>query len=371
LSLSVTVIGAGAFGGWAALHLHRRGANVRLLDAWGPGNARASSGGETRIIRATYGRAAIYTRMAAQSLPQWQELERTMDRKLLHQPGALWMAREGDGFESAAVECLKAAGVRHERLTVAESARRWPQIDFGDLNWCLYEPDGGYLLANRCCRVVADALTAEGGAYQELSVRPGVVKAGRMHPFAASDDSEVSSDVYVFACGPWLPSMFPFLKNKITVTKQEVFFFGRPPGDKDHGDESLPVWIDFNGRRFYGIPGQARRGFKIASDERGAEFEPTHGERKVSEAGVQAARDYVGQRFPGLRGAPLLETRVCQYENTATHDFILARHPEAENVWIVGGGSGHGFKHGPAVGELVAQAVLGEGTVPAEFALRV
>src|SRR3954471_17951837 len=88
----VAVIGAGAFGGWTALHLLRRGARVTLLDAWGPGNARASSGGETRVIRATYGPDRIYVQMVARSLQLWRENETRWRKPLYHRTGVLWMA---------------------------------------------------------------------------------------------------------------------------------------------------------------------------------------------------------------------------------------------------------------------------------------
>ncbi len=130
-------------------------------------------------------------------------------------------------------------------------------------------------------------------------------------------------------------------------------------------DAHLPVWADHRGRFRYGIPGagtitgDARRGFKIADDTRGPDFDPTNGERVVSPETLADIRAYVAFRFPALKNAPLIETRVCQYEQTPDSHFIIDRHPANENVWIVGGGSGHGFKHGPAIGEMMAELILG------------
>jgi sarcosine oxidase len=117
---------------------------------------------------------------------------------------------------------------------------------------------------------------------------------------------------------------------------------------------------DHLGRFRYGIPGSDRRGFKIADDTRGPEFDPTNGERVISQEALRDAREYIAFRFPGLRNAPLIESRVCQYEQTADCHFVVDRHPSNESVWILGGGSGHGFKHGPAVGEMMAGLVLGK-----------
>jgi glycine/D-amino acid oxidase-like deaminating enzyme len=156
-----------------------------------------------------------------------------------------------------------------------------------------------------------------------------------------------------------LPKLFPeTVGKKIRVTRQDVVFFGTPAHSNAFDETKLPVWADHGERFFYGIPGNQYRGFKVADDTRGPEFDPTAGDRIASAESISKMRDYLAYRFPGMKDAPVLETRVCQYENTPDNNFILDRHPSRENVWIVGGGSGHGFKHGPAVGEMAAKAVL-------------
>ncbi|OLD59450.1 MAG: hypothetical protein AUF60_05530 [Gemmatimonadetes bacterium 13_1_20CM_69_28] len=198
-------------------------------------------------------------------------------------------------------------------------------------------------------------MLAAGGAYRQVAVQPpapgGVVRC--------SDGSELAGDAYVFACGPWLGKLFPdVIGDRVRATRQEVFFFGTPPGDARFTEEALPVWADHANHFMYGIPGNEWRGFKVADDARGPVFDPTAGERLPSPEALRSARDYLAFRFPALKDAPLLEARVCQYENSPDEHFIVDRHPRADNVWLVGGGSGHGFKHGPAVGELVAGLVL-------------
>src|SRR6185295_5421087 len=98
-TFDVAVVGAGVFGAWTAYQLRQSGADVLLIDAYGPGNSRASSGGESRIIRMGYGPDAIYTRMAQRSLTQWQELFGRINRpQLFQQTGVLWLAREKDSY---------------------------------------------------------------------------------------------------------------------------------------------------------------------------------------------------------------------------------------------------------------------------------
>jgi len=365
---SVVVIGAGAFGGWSALQLQRKGAQVVLLDAWGPGNSRASSGDETRIIRATYGPARIFTEMAARALRLWQENEKRWRSKLLFRTGVLWMAGSDSSYEQASIPLLKQEGIKFEQLSTSECARRWPQINFDGISWSIYETGSGYLLARRSCEAVLNAFTREGGEYRQAHVVPGLIGANRLQGVSLGPGEMLEADAYVFACGPWLGKVFPFLAPHIMPTRQEVFFFGSAAGDSQFTDAHLPTWIDFS-KRFYGIPGNASRGLKIADDSPGIAADPTSMERVVSNEGLAAARTYVDLRFPGMRGAPLVESRVCQYENSIDRNFLLDRHPEAQNIWIVGGGSGHGFKHGPVVGEMVSDAVLHVKAPPAEFAL--
>jgi sarcosine oxidase len=357
----VAVIGAGAFGGWTALYLLRQSARVTLIDAWGPGNARSSSGGETRIIRGTYGPIQPYTRMAARALRLWTEHEARWGRHLLHRSGVLWMATSSDDeFERSSLKALREASIAYEELSAKEIGRRWPQINVEDVRWAIHEPESGFLMARAACQAVLEGFLAEGGEYKQVAVLPHDFETGLRDGITLSDGSKLSADQYVFACGPWLGKLFPqTIGNSIRPTKQDVFFFGTPSGDDCFSDTKLPVWADHHDRFIYGIPAAEGRGFKVADDTRGPDFDPTSGERTVSPEGLQRARDYVAFRFPAMKDAPLVETRVCQYENTPDNHLIIDRHPAANNVWLVGGGSGHGFKHGPALGEMLAEWVMG------------
>lgn len=365
---SVIVVGAGAFGGWSALQLRQRGAQVTLIDAWGPGNSRSSSGGETRTIRATYGPAHIlYTKMVARALQLWREYEQRWNLKLFFRSGALRMAGVDDSYESAALPVLKEAGIRFEKLSAPECASRWPQINFDGVPWSVYEPDSGFLAARRACEAVWNAFLRQDGQYHQGQANPGKITGSKMDGVTFGEGKILKADYYVFAPGPWLGRVFPFLASSITPTRQEVFFFGTPPGDVRFNEEHLPTWIDGGKRPFFGVPGNHWRGFKIADDTRGPLIDPSTMEREISQEKLSAARDYMRIRFPTMAGAPLLESRVCQYENSSDHNFILDRYPDAENVWIVGGGSGHGFKHGPVIGEMLADAVLESKAPPAEM----
>jgi len=367
----IAVVGAGAFGAWTALYLLRGGARVTLLDAWGPGNSRASSGGETRVIRGAYGPDQPYTKLAARSMELWKGHESQWKQKFFFPIGVLWMVESDGAFESGSLPLLKDAGIPFEQLSTAEMSRRWPQFNFENISWGIYEPRSGYLLARSSVQAVVDRFAAEGGEYREAAVNAQDLDSGDWKDLSLSDGSILSADQYVFACGPWLGPLFPnTIGPHFVSTKQDVFFFGTPVGDSRFNEDNLPVWADHSGHFMYGIPGNQGRGFKLADDTRGPEFNPTSGQRLVSEERLSAARRYLAYRFPGMKDAPLVETRVCQYENSTDHNFIVDRHPANQDVWIVGGGSGHGFKHGPALGEMVARLVLTHETAEPLYRLK-
>jgi glycine/D-amino acid oxidase-like deaminating enzyme len=275
-----------------------------------------------------------------------------------------------DHFERNSMPALREAAIPYQELSAKDIASRWPQINSADVHWGIYEPEGGFLMARLACQAVLDGFLAEGGDYKQSALTMGDLDSGSWESLTFSDGAKLQADQYVFACGPWLGKMFPeTIGNRVRSTRQEVFFFGTPAGDQRFSETNLPVWADHRERFMYGIPGNHGRGFKIADDTRGPEFDPTSGERTASADGLKSVRDYIALRFPALKNAPLLESRVCQYENSPDNNFIIDRHPKHQNVWLLGGGSGHGFKHGPALGDLVAGLVVENKSPDATFRL--
>jgi glycine/D-amino acid oxidase-like deaminating enzyme len=367
----VVVVGAGAFGGWTALRLIEKEARVTLLDTWGPANSRASSGGESRIIRGTYGPKSIYTEMTARAFRLWESYERLWRMQLVHRSGVLWMTAVGeDSFERGSIAMLRAAKIKHEELSARELKKRWPQINLAGVHYGIFEPESGYLLARQIGPRVVEAFQSLGGEYRQIAVQPEGLESGTWKALRLADGSSLVADSYVFACGPWLGHIFPKTVGRhVRPTKQDMFFFGTPPGDHRFDCEHMPVWAEHRDRFRYGIPANHGKGFKIADDTRGPTFDPTNGERTVSLEKLRAIREYLAVRFPGMRAAPLVEARVCQYEQSPDSHLIMDRHPIAHHVWLLGGGSGHGYKHGPLVGEIMADLVLNDGEPAATFRL--
>jgi sarcosine oxidase len=364
----VVVIGAGVFGAWTAWHLGRPGKRVLLVDAYGPGNARASSAGESRIIRMGYGADELYTRWSQRSLTQWKQFFAAKGLQLFHQTGVLWLAGSDGARVRETAATLRRCGVSFEELGRAELDRRYPQIGLEGITAGLLEVGSGVLMARRAVAAVVEVAVRSGVEYRvaQISEPHG---AGAISAVKTSSGERIDASTFVFACGAWLAKIFPdVLGSRIFPSRQEVFFFGVPAGDTRFAPPALPTWL-FQEDEIYGIPDLESRGLKIAVDRHGERVDPDTQSRLTSAQGAEEARRFVEQRFPALRGAPITETRVCQYENTWNGDFLIDRHPEMENVWFVGGGSGHGFKHGPAVGEYVAGRIFGGATEEPRFSL--
>ena len=380
------VVGAGVFGAWTAMKLRQAGQRVLLVDAWAPAHARASSGGESRMTRGAYGADELYTRMAWESLPEWRALSERASLPLFHNCGFLFVFPRDHDYLQRTLAVYQRLGITYEAHGRAGLSRYVPALELGADEIAFIDIHFGVLMARRAVQTLVAEFVAAGGDYRRAAVAPPQGDPGRLAEIQSSDgrpprrrpspmvldDGLLIAERFVFACGPWLPRLFPdLLGTRIFPTRQEVFFFAPPPGDVrfqppvGRGFLGLPGWADFNGGDiYYGMPDLEGRGFKIARDAHGPRMDPDTGDRAFSPEALADVRAYMARRFPALAEAPLNEARVCQYENSANGDLLIDRHPQWENVFLVGAGSGHGFKHGPAVGRYAADLVLGRQAVP-------
>jgi sarcosine oxidase len=354
---SAVIAGAGIFGASLAHRLALGGWDVTIVDPYSPGHARAASGHESRLIRFAHGPDRWYVRSARRARDLWRELEAETGRRLLIESGIAWFARREDGFEAQSEEALCAEGVPVVRLSFDEAAALFPSFDSDGLAFVLYEPEGGILRAREALLATMDVALAAGARLAAGAARPD----GNA---VLVDGERLEADQVVWACGAWLPALFPGLLG-LRVTKQDVFHFG---ADISWSCPPVPGWVDYDGA-VYGTGDVDGFGVKVAPDREGSPFDPDAGERIPSPENEEAARSYMAARFPALADAPLVGARTCPYSLTLDTNFVIARHPEHERVWLLGGGSGHGFKHGPALGEYVAGLLAGTAEPEARFAL--
>jgi len=354
--MDVVVVGAGTFGASLAWRLARAGDAVTLVDQFPPGDARASSGGETRLIRCSHGEDADYAISARRAWGLWRELEAESGVAVLEPCGVSWFARAQDGWEASSAATLARLGIPAERLTVAEAASLFPELRGDDLAFVLHEPEAGVLRAGLAVRTLAEQAQAHGA----VLVRSRATPDGEQ--VRLPDGTTLEGDAVVWACGGWLAALFPGLA-RVRTTRQDLFFLRGGPAWA-----GAPGWVDYDGA-LYGTGDVDGLGVKAAPDGEGPPLAPDAPLPSVDPGNERAIRAALRGRFPRLSEAPLVASRTCRYELSPDTHFLAAPHPEHPSVWLVGGGSGHGFKHGPAMAERLASAMRGEAALPGRFAL--
>ena len=367
----IIVAGAGVFGSWTAHHLQNAGHGVTLIDAWGASHSRASSGGESRLTRAGYGRDAVYTRFAWDSLSQWQALSAVSGLPILIPCGVVFFSAVEDDYFKGSIEVHKQLGLPIDRMNRAQLQSQFPMMDFAGIEVGLFEPKFGALMARRSVQTLVDRFVRAGGEYRLGAALPIQASGSTLNAIKLQSGETLTADRFVFALGPWLPKAFPdILGKKIFATRQEIFYFATPPGDKIFSPATMPGWADFNaGDIFYGFPDLENRGVKFANDKHGIPVDPDTQDRRPTQAAIDEIIAFRDRRFPKLRGAQLIGAEVCQYENSSNGDFLIDVHPTLANVLLVGGGSGHGFKHGPEVGRYAAARLFGTAKIEPRFGL--
>jgi sarcosine oxidase len=361
--MHVVIVGAGTFGASLAWTLARRGEQVTLVDQFEPGDSRATSGGESRLIRCSHGSDPDYTATARRARALWRELEAEAGEELMLEIGMAWFAEREDGWEAESERTMAAQGIPSQRLDVAEAARLFPSLGTDDLEFVLYEPEAGVVRAQRAVRALARQAVEHGARLVRGRATPDgdTVLVGSAADRAVSFDRRLEGDAVVWSCGGWLGGLFPE-QARIDVTRQELLFFDGGPAWR-----AAPGWVDYD-RAMYGTGDVDDLGVKVALDEEGPPLDPD-AELPAAGATEPRVREYLRLRFPALADAPLREGRCCRYELSPDSHFVAGRHPELERTWLLGAGSGHGFKHGPAIAELMAAALAGDAPMPPRFAI--
>ena len=363
----IAVIGAGVFGSWTAEYLRRVGHRVTLVEAADPAHPKASSGGESRMTRAAYGKDAVYSRMARDSLAEWKALSDRQELPIFHPLGVLFFTTTPDEFFEQTLSVNRGLGLPIEELGRKTLQSRFPMIDFGDVELGLFEPQFGALMARRAVQSLVAEFVSQGGGYRRATaLLPR--NHGELTAVSLSDGSTLEADAFVVAVGPWLEKVLPDLAGSVTPTRQEIFYFA--PATSDDLFPRMPGWAEFSQGNFhYGLPSLEGSGLKFARHHDGPIVDPDTQSRQPTEAALREITSYRDRRFPLLRSSALSGSEVCQYENSANGDFLIDFHPDMPNVLVVGGGSGHGFKHGPEVGRYAAGLLAGSSEIEPRFSI--
>jgi sarcosine oxidase len=265
----------------------------------------------------------------------WLELQDDTQTQIYLETGLAWFAHQGDAFEGRSRPVLDALGEPYEWLQPGEAKRLFPSVSTDDLHAVLFEPHAGVLRARRATQLLVEDARRRGVHLDSAHVSP-------------SDPPR--ADIVVWALGAWLPKVFPQLVD-VRVSRRDVFFLG---GTAEW--HNAPGWVDYDDG-FYGTGEIDGLGVKVAPDFPSDEVDVDTLDRIADPAWQVIAREYAARRFPDLARSPVVGARVCQYDLTSDTHFVAGRHPEHESWILVGGGSGHGYKHGPAFAEYVADAI--------------
>ena len=396
-SANIVVIGAGAFGGWTALNLQRMGARVTLVDMLGPGNSRSTSGDETRGVRSSYGdrpHGELWMRWAREAMTRWRnwdaEYAKPLKMQVFFQTGDIILRQDWEPFLTQTKTWWERNAIPHEVLTLDEVKKRWPQFATHDINVALYEPDAGVVRARRATESVAEVFRYEGGRIIIGRVLPPEPGSFDGNTIKLMNGDTLGADAFVFAVGPWLGKTFALMRNRIRTPLGTVFYYSTPVGDQRFTYPNMPSWNFLGTTGWPGLPVD-NRGFRVRGGGGGGGTpgtangtgdpavagataasptpatpstpnvtDPDLSARWVEPERLQRSRQFVIDRFPDLKDAPLNETRACHYESTSSRNFVIDKHPDLRNVWIAGGGNAEGFKSGPVIGEYVAKRVLGD-----------
>lgn len=367
----VAVVGAGVFGAFAALALRERGQNVVCLDQYGPASPRASSSGETRSIRSGYGDQAFYSAWSARALAKWRLREAEFGRKLLYPSARIELTDHWTPGMIAQRKIFDDLKLPYEIASRDELRRRFPQMAFDDVDFAFVETAASSVLVKAREAVLAaiEAFEKKGGVTRFARAVPGQAQGRRLLSLALDGGDTVAAGNFVFAVGPWAGKLMPGIaRPRVNVYRSEYLYYGTPAGDPRFSWPHQPLWHDHI-RGGWGF-GSIERGLKysVAPGPRVA-LDPDTAERLPREELIRSSRAYIATRFPALAGAPIMESRVCQVDDANTTNFLIDRHPDFDNVYLAFAGGGHGFKHGPMVGDYVADMVMGRPLEPDAQAL--
>ena len=347
------MVGAGIAGAMTALHLRRAGLSVRLVDAWDPGHARAASSGTHRLIRSTHGNDELYTLWSREARLRWMELSQHLGRRFYYESGVVILAAEGHSeWEDATQVTLSKLGIPFFVVPPRELPTRLPVVNPRGIAYGLWEPEAGFILSRDALVATVQLFCAEGG---EL-VR-GRAQTNE-NEWPTLNGKPIRADLVVMACGAWMGSLFPRTLGRIlSIVRQDVILVSPPVGDTRYDWENMPGWID-HGYPAYGVPAVKGHGFKAAFAWHHGMMDIDRSDRVTDPSTVARCRRYLATRFPELADSVITDQKVCQIVNTPDRHFIIDRHPDHENLVLVTGGSGHLYKHGPVLGEFVADFCL-------------
>ncbi len=359
----VAVIGLGAMGSAALMHLARRGARVIGLDRFEPGHTRGSSHGESRAIRLAYFEHPSYVPLVRRAFENWRALEALSGERVLIRSGIVEAGPAGSQLVKGSLASSAAHDIPLERLEAREVNARFPAFALPDGWDCLFQPDAGILLPETIIALEQKAALAAGATTrfgaEVLAVEPG---GGGSVRIALADGSRIEAGSAVIAAGAWIGELEPMLKPHLALTRQVMAWF-RPSRPETVRPGRMPFFILDTPELVYGFPDFAGSGVKAASHRLGPRLDTADDQRPEADADeIAPVARTLQTHLPGAAG-PVTRTASCIYTSTPDGDFVLGPHALHPQIVLASPCSGHGFKFSSAIGEILADLALTGETV--------
>lgn len=357
------IVGAGIFGVTAALALRKRGHAVTLLDPGPLPHPLAESTDISKVVRLDYGADELYMSLMEPALDGWRRWNQAWGEPLFHEVGVTFLARsplEPGGFERESYELLLRRGHRPERLDAAAIRARFPAWSTGAFVDGYFNPEGGYAESGRVVSRLLREAEAAGTTLLPLQTFSHLIERGsRVAGVMTREGSAFPADQVIMAAGSWTPHALPFMRAHLRSVGQPVFHL-LPLDPAPFMAPRFPVFgADISRTGYYGFPVNQDGVVKIANHGVGRAMHPEAKERAVTPEEEAHLRAFLRETFPALEEAPIVYTRVCVYGDTWDEHFWIARDPDRQGLVVAAGGSGHGFKFAPVLGDLIADAALG------------
>jgi monomeric sarcosine oxidase len=361
----MVVVGGGVMGLAAGCALALQPAiEVTVLERYRVGHEWASSHGLTRAIRHEYGDAAIYTEMVARSLVLWAELARETGRTLYTETGVLTLGHADDGHTLKGLDVMQAHRLPVVRMTADECRERFPQFRPDDYDAITWNATGGMMHASECLVALRERLHTRGGILREGTQVTHIEPEGDGGRITLADGTQLDADRVIVTAGPWVHDVLPGLTLPVRPTRQQVCYFSNLPHPDMFAVGRFPVFLV--GMNQYGFPLQGPGWIKVGLHAFGGGADPNTGYDPDMQE-VETVRDFLRHVIPDAAEGRLELVDRCMYDVSPDEDFILDVHPGGNGVIVGSGFSGHGFKFGILIGEMLAALARGvESPVPME-----
>lgn len=362
-SSKIIVVGGGIFGTTAALSLRERGHEVHLFEAGKIPNPQASSTDISKMIRADYGADTFYTDMMLEAFKGWDQWNERWERDLYHQVGFLLLTHEAMQPGSLEYESIKAFEERNipvERISPALLRERYPQWHADQFADGYYNPLGGWAESGAVVKQLAQTALEKGVTlHEETAIMSLLANGDSVGGIFTKEGQVYGADQVVVAAGVWSGQLIPELEDKMVISGQPIYLF-KPKDGKAYDGRRFPGWAaDITRTGWYGFPANKNGLVKIANHGEGVVADPD-AENDIPPHYYPALNTFLAHHLPKLEQARIESARLCYYCDTWDSDFYICPHPVKKGLTIAFGGSGHGFKFAPLLGDLIADVVEGK-----------